>query len=67
MPESLQKWIEQSRGIWAGLGWGQRAALLGVLGASAVAFLVVGVWGQRPDFTTLYSRTAGRGSSSRQG
>jgi flagellar M-ring protein FliF len=55
MPESLQKWIEQSRGIWAGLGWGQRAALLGVLGASAVAFLVVGVWGQRPDFTTLYA------------
>ncbi len=55
MPESLQKWITQARGIWADLGWGQRAALLGVLGASAVAFLVVGVWGQRPDFTTLYA------------
>ena len=55
MPESIQKLIEQSRGVWAGLSRGQRMALLGVLGASLAVLVVVGVWGQRPDLTTLYA------------
>lgn len=41
--------------MWGGLGWSQRAALLGVLGAGVVLVLVVGVWGHRPDYTTLYA------------
>lgn len=55
MPESIQKLIEQSRGVWAGLTRGQRTALVGVMAASLTVLLVVGVWGQRPDFTTLYA------------
>jgi flagellar M-ring protein FliF len=55
MPESVQKLIDQSRGVWTGLSRAQRMSLLGVLGLAVTVLLVVGVWGHRPDMTTLYA------------
>ena len=55
MPESIQRAIEQLRGVWNGLARVQQIALLGVCGVSVAVLLLVGGWGHRPDMTTLYA------------
>jgi flagellar M-ring protein FliF len=55
MPESMQRVIDQIRGVWGGLGRIQQMALLGICGVGVAVLLVVGVWGHRPDMTTLYA------------
>jgi flagellar M-ring protein FliF len=55
MPDSVQKLLEQWRGVWAGLSRVQRMTVLAAAGAGLVGVLVVGVWGYRPDFATLYA------------
>ena len=55
MPESMQRFLEQLRGVWAGLSRNQRTMILVTCGAFALLLIGLTVSGNRPDLTTLFA------------